>query len=177
MLSAVILAHDEPPAPQPEVRARRVTRTLGALIALVVADIVGDAQIIARRGHDFAALADRAGCSVVAEDDPDRALAQSLHRARRPDILLIRAGYAPDRGFADEIGMMAEDAVGGLPPRALHRDADTFIQRLWPQRAPVVGLVASRDTLQATNTTCRDLRRLARTLSAVPLHSRAIKLS
>jgi hypothetical protein len=176
MLSTIILADDARPGVDPEARLRPVSRTLAALIGFVAADIVSDAHIVTRPDPRFDLLAERAGCSISADPKPEVAFTRAVERVRRPDVFVICAGYAPDRGLTDEINRLAEDAGETLPAMALLRQPDNFLERLFPQVAPVVGLVAPKAAFAGRDVEPKTLRRLARSLSAKPLRTRAINL-
>jgi hypothetical protein len=166
MLTAILLAYDTPGA----ARREPIVRGLASLIDACVQGLVADAVLAGPPGAGLETLADEAGCAFVEALSPRDGFARALAMARHADVLLLRAGHAVERGFADEV----RDALAfGDRSRALILRAapDSLLTRLAPNFAPPVGLIAGKRALLAAETA--DLPTLARRLRGVELTTRA----
>ena len=146
MISVAILAGDGPDDPE---RARvAVARSLGWLVSAVVAGVVGDVVIAATPQLELVDIADQVGCELVqAMSEQDR-IRGAVARMRRPFVLVMRAGYAPRGPLVEEIDARLREGppdAGSYPPAALLLAPSTLVQRLRPSRAPIVGVLASRE--------------------------------
>jgi hypothetical protein len=168
MLTAIVLAD-----PQEKQRlARRApeeaARTLAFLVSAAVQGLVRDAVLI---GEDSAALryvADYAGCTLITDSEPASALAAALAVARSEHVLLLKAGYAAEAPLVDEIRDFVEFGRGRQGGAGLIRETPgNLLQRVFPGRSPLAGLVAARDRSRAAN--ARDIEDLARRLRPVVL--------
>ncbi len=139
MISVVLLAGDVP-GPAEEVRVA-VARSFGWLVSAVVAGVVGDVVAAAAPRLDLSDLADQVGCDLVqAATEADR-FRDGVARARRAHILVVLAGYQPRGPLIDELDARHRSSV----PVALVMSPRTLYQRLRPSRAPIVGVLATRD--------------------------------
>ena len=163
MLSAVVLATD---LSRPQgASSEAVVRTLSALVPAAIEGIVRDVTLAC--AGDIAELrkiADHAGCEIAEAADPAGAIAAGLASARGDLLLILRAGYAPQSGFIEEIADMFQRATR---PNVLRFRAvpDSFFTRLVPGLAPVQGLVARRAVFDPTSP---DLATLVRRAGAAP---------
>jgi hypothetical protein len=163
MLSAVVLATDRstPQSASPEA----VVRTLSALVTAAIEGLVRDVTL-ATGGEslELRKIADHAGCEIAEAADPAGAIAAGLASARGDLLLVLRAGYAPQAGFIEEIADMFQRATR---PDALRFRAvpDSFFTRLAPGFSPIRGIVAKRSVLDATSP---DLATLVRRAGAAP---------
>jgi hypothetical protein len=176
MLTAIVLANSQkkqglaPSAPE------EAARTLAFLVSAAVQGLVRDAVLI---GQDSAALryvADYAGCTLVSESEPAKALGEALTTARSEQVFLLKAGYAAEPPLIDEIRDFLEFGRGREGASGLVRAMpDGFVQRVLPGMSPLAGLVARRDKSRAAN--ARDLTDMARRLRpAVTLKAGARRL-
>lgn len=172
MLSAFVLVDPTAPGFEEADRVRAIVKTLGALVELVVADIVADATIITRPDAAIHGVENSAGCTIVEDANLGAGLYRALPRARRETAIILTPGYAPAGTFRAEIELAL--ASEGAKALALTAEPETFFQRLWPGLAPVAGLVASRSLLaQAAQSTDGRLVSLRKALSARPMRTRA----
>jgi hypothetical protein len=170
MLSAVLIAFDSPRAP---LRREAVARSLGSLIESCLQGLVADAIILAEPARDLGGLADEAGCALIETPGAD-GVARALKTARRDHVFLLLAGFAVERGFAEE----AQDffAYGDSSrPRTLRMASDSLMTRLAPGLARPVGLIATKSALAAAGSP--DFGQLARKLRGADLTSRARRVS
>lgn len=166
MLSAVLIAFDSPKAP---LRRESVARSLGSLIDSCLQGLVADAIILAEPAQDLNDVADEAGCALIEASRAD-GVAQALKAARRDHVFLLLAGFAVERGFAEE----AQDifAYGDRSrPRTLRLAPNSLMTRLAPGLARPVGLIATKSALVAAGRA--DFGRLARKLRGADLTTRA----
>jgi hypothetical protein len=163
MLTAIVLANSQEKQGLARGAPEQAARTLAFLVSAAVQGLVRDAVLI---GEDSAALryvADYAGCTLVTESEPPKALSAALACARSEHVFLLKGGYAAEPPLLDEIRDFLEfgrgrDRVCGLVremPRGL-------VQRVLPAASPLAGLVAPRDKSRAAN--ARDLADMARRL-------------
>lgn len=170
MLSVIVLA---PAQSGPDSMAGRadeaVARSLSALVSAAVADLVRDACVVGEPGQRLEKIADHAGCRIATDVDRRRALDGALREARSETIFLLSAGYAPMSGFIDEMS----DWLLAVEPRpvALRCEPDTFLQRVFPVLAPIVGIAARRSDVSASSGV--EPQTLARSLRASTLRTRA----
>lgn len=157
MLSTILLSTPSPEAARPET----VVRTLAPLVQASVRGFLRDVTLAGPPGQELSVIAEHAGCAVVEESEATR-LRSALGLARAEDVLIFELGHVPEPGFFEEI----EDLLGhGLPQSGLvlRRAPQGFAQRLLPQLAPKVGLLAP---LAASAAAARDsLPGLIRALS------------
>jgi hypothetical protein len=128
--------------------AEAVVRTLSALVPAVIEGVLRDVTLAAPSGHpEMRKIADHAGCELV-EGEGAELLRMGVESARGPNIFLLRAGRAPESGFAEEIS----DALGRTERSALLREAPMSpLTRIAPGFAPLAGLMAQRDRLLAVS--------------------------
>jgi hypothetical protein len=152
MLSAIVLSDAQGKPLRRDLRARSrdadevLVRTLASLVAPTIAGIIGDVVIAGAPSRDLETIADHAGCGFVAAEGEDERLRRAIEAARRPQLLILRSGRVPEAGFIEE----AEDFLAlqkgePLPPALLRAVPENFFQRLFPSRAPIAGLLASRE--------------------------------
>ena len=168
MLSAIVLAPGPTEASHPRLQEALV-RSLSVLVGAAVADLVRDACIVGPPGLRLEAIADHAGCGLIEDSDPRRALTEALRAVRSERVFVLAGGFAPGSGFIDEMSDWLDAVVS--PAAALRCEADSLLRRMAPSLSPVVGLVAARpDCLAATAATPASL---ARALKAKTLRTRA----
>ena len=174
MMSAIILAENS--GADVESRLRAVARSLSALVALVVGDVVADAVVVAHGDLDLTTVEQSAGCRSETGSDLRDALERAAMRIRRERVLLLRAGYAPDGTFADEIVRAIEiDPPGRV--RMLRAEPNTNLQRIAPRLAPIAAIVASRvDVTERLPDGAINIARLARVWSGHTMRAHAISV-
>ena len=163
MLTAIVLANSQEKQGLARRAPEEAARTLAFLVSAAVQGLVRDAVLI---GEDSAALryvADYAGCTLVSEADPTKALAEALAAARSEHLFLLKAGYAAETPLMDEIRDFLEFGRGRDGVCGLVREVPgSFVQRVLPGTSPLVGLVAPREKSRAAK--AHDLADIARRL-------------
>lgn len=145
-------------------------RTLAALVPAAVEGVLRDLTIAAASGIEgLERIADHAGCELVEAATAQAALVTALKGTRENNVFLIRAGRAPETGFADEL---AELIGEGARMARMRERPDTFLQRLMPSLAPAAALLAPREKL--VEIASEDMVQLSRRLgNATAMRSRA----
>jgi hypothetical protein len=119
-------------------------RTLSALVPAAIEGIVRDVTLAC--AGDIAELrkiADHAGCEIAEAADPAGAIAAGLASARGDLLLILRAGYAPQSGFIEEIADMFQRAT--RPSRASSTaETHTHAQAAATYSAPLAASVSAR---------------------------------
>lgn len=166
MLTAVLLAYDEPRS----LRRDAIARSLASLVEACVQGLVADAVLAGAPGRGLETVADEAGCALVETPGADEGLARALEIARRDEILLLLAGNAVEKGFIEEVddALAYGERNGALVLRAA---PSSFLTRLAPHWAEPVGLIAPKKALREAGGA--DLRRLAKRLRCSELASSA----
>jgi hypothetical protein len=176
MLSAIIFAMDTIDGPA---RADFVARCLASLIDACVQGVVADAALVGEPGRNLARIAEDAGCNFVETSNAPEGLREALATVRRDQIFLLSAGYAVERGFADELNDLFAYGDPGAP-RTLRAASTTLTTRLFPVLSQPAGVIVSRQTLTQTNAlleTGGGLARLSRKLKGADLATRARRLT
>gem|GEM_PF-1309729 len=172
MLSAIIFAIDEIDGPA---RADFVARCLASLIDACVQGVVADAALVGEPGRNLGRIAEDAGCGFIETTDASAGLRQALAAVRRDQIFLLSAGFAVERGFADELNDLFAYGDPGAP-RTLRAASTTFATRLFPGLSQPAGVLAPRRALARTDD-FDNVARLARKLKGADLATRARRLS
>ena len=102
---------------------------------------------------------EHAGCALVKAEREAERLAAAVKLAKCERVLVLRLGYQPEGPLVAEIDAAQPRLRPGMA--ALLEAPATALQRLFPDRAPVVGLLLSRELLSAPSS-FRDLARAAR---------------
>ncbi len=147
MLSAIVLYEIVQPGRIDPVEV--LVRTLSSLVKANIEGLVGDVAIAGPADHGLGLVADHAGCGLVEAAEEDEWLRRGIEAARRPTVLLLRSGFAPQAGFIEEAGdfLKSRSTAKDLCGRAalLRAAPERFIERLIPGAAPLAGLIAARD--------------------------------
>ncbi len=157
MISAVVLAPDM--AVETDLAHAReiVVRSLVWLVSAVVSGVVRDVVLAVPEGLGLAEIADQAGCGLVEAATEAERLAGAVALSRETRVLVMRTGYQAEAGLVEDIDSFDRRAPRDAMALVL-ATAETALQRLVATRAPVVGIIASRDTAAAA----RGFRRFAR---------------
>ncbi len=159
MLSVILLSPDlfasqiaQSPAAN---RARReaIVRTLGALVPLAVEGLVRDVAIAGRSEESLADIADHAGCGLFEAGLPGEALGQAARAARFEHLFLIKAGIAPEAGFADEL-VDLEVALHSEQTRPciyyLRAAPYSLLTRIFPALSDIAGVILQRSRVESS---------------------------
>ena len=172
MISAIILANDRIDGPA---RADFTARCLASLVEACVQGLVADAVLIGAPGRDLGRIAEDAGCGFIETPDATQGLREALAQVRRDHVLLLSAGYAVERGFADELDELFAYESGDAQ-RTLRATPNSFTTRLLPRLSKSAGIIAPRRVLTQIDSSF-DIDKLARKLKGADLATRARRLS
>lgn len=159
MISAIVLATGDP---ETSTMARETAvRSLAWLVSAVVAGVVRDVVAACPPSWPVADVMEHVGCElVVAGDEPERlAAAAALVKSER--VLVLRLGFQPEGPLVAEIDA-AERRLDPSAAALLLAAPSRLFERLFPDRAPIVGIMVSRSRLLDGSTTFRQLVRGAR---------------
>ncbi len=161
MISAIVLAPDGWPADNDVAHSREVVvRSLVWLVTAVCSSVVRDVTLAVPSGLGLSEVADQAGCALVQNEAEGERLANAVSGAKEPRLMVLKAGYQPDPGLVDEIDAFARRYPPDTTALLLAAPA-TLLQRLFPQRAPAVGILLPRG-MAAASRNFDQLARLAR---------------
>ena len=168
MLSVIILCGQASP--------ETVVRTLAPLVQASVKGLVRDVVLAGATAGDLALIADHAGCAFVAAETEAEALRRAVSVARGGTLMIFQAGHIPEAGFLEELeDLLAAGLSQASGGHLLRAAPESFLQRLVPQLAPAVGLIAVRELCTAKEiTSFRHLRSLARGRNALRRRMRRI---
>jgi len=148
MLSTIVFCEDRPEFLQGRGIAVVLARTLASLVTAKVEGLLGDVRVAGPAGQDLGLLAHHSGCDLIEADNEAAWLALALQSARGPDVFLLRCGRAAESGFIEEAhDFLVAKNRSRRPAAFLRASPENFFERLFPARAPVVGLIAPRALL------------------------------
>jgi hypothetical protein len=140
MISAIVFVSDT--KRQDVAREReRLARSLVWLVSAVVAGVVRDVTLAGPATLRLADIAEQTGCAMVEAEDEASRLAKAIGVARYSRLLLVESAFQPGDSMICELDSLAR----AMPPDASARLLGvprTPWQRLFPDRAPTVGLFA-----------------------------------
>ena len=93
--------------------AEGVVRTLSAFVGAAVRGLVREAMLVGPPQMRLGYIADHAGCAVFEAKSEADGLTHALATSRAKHVLIVRAGYVPETGFAEAI----EDCCGSARPK------------------------------------------------------------
>ena len=139
MISAIVLVPDRRRSDDADHVREVAVRSLAWLVSAVVAGVVGDVTLAGPADVDLADIADRVGCKVVAASDEAERLTLAIADSQHGRVLILRAGYQHDATVIDELDAFLRRSG---PETALILAApETLIERILPDRAPVIGIL------------------------------------
>ena len=143
MISAIVLSSDPRSGEDPANDTEVIVRSLVWLVSAVVSGVVQEVILAAPDRLDLTAVVDQSGCGLVqAAREADR-LAAAVLASRGEYLLVIRSGYLPDSGLVDELATLLRCAMA-VDDALLLATPETMWQRLFPDRAPTIGILMRR---------------------------------
>ena len=142
MISAIILATGDPPE-----RARELAvRSLAWLVSAVVAGVVRDVTAACPPSWPIDDVMEHAGCSLVRMTSEPESLATAAASAKCQRALVLRLGFQPEGPLVAEVDAM-ERRLAPDETALLLEAPSRLVERLFPDCAPVVGVMLPRDAL------------------------------
>ena len=124
--------------------AEAMVRTLTPLVAAAVRGLVRDVVLAGRPEDQLAIIADHAGCACVEAASEAEALRAAVAISRGGALMILYAGHIPEPGFFEEVEDLLAVGLPSAQGRSLRAAPEKFLERLFPQLAPCVGLIAAR---------------------------------
>ena len=144
MISAIVLATGDGDSPE---RARETAvRSLVWLVSAVVSGVVRDVTAACPSSWPIEDVMAHAGCALVRDPLESARLAAAVALVRSERVLVLRMGFQPEGPLVSEIDA-TERRLERREPALLLQSPSRLIERLFPDRAPVVGAMVSRDAL------------------------------
>lgn len=147
MISAIVLATGDPPE-----RVRELAvRSLAWLVSAVVAGVVRDVIAACPSSWPVADVMEHAGCALVTAEAEAGRLAAAIALARCERVLVLRLGFQPEGPLVAEIDA-AQPRLAADAAALLLEAPSSMLQRVFPDLAPVVGLLLPRQHLMGERT-------------------------
>lgn len=153
-----------------------LARTLACLVPAKVDGILCDVRIAGPAKAGLGLIAHHAGCAFIESDNDAARLRLAIEAAHGSRIFLLCCGHAPEPGFIEEVNdLLAQAGASKLHAAELLAAPESILERLFPSRAPVAGIIASREWL--LHTPYEGFQELARNLGqATTLRTRARRI-
>lgn len=143
MISAIVLVPDAEPAEDVNHAREVVVRSLVWLVSAVVAGVVRDVTLAGPRRLGLAEVADQSGCLLMQEDGEAARLDAAVKASRASRVLILTSGFQPDGPLVEDIDSFIRRASADDAALVL-ATPETVLQRFFPDRAPVAGVLAPR---------------------------------
>ena len=141
MISVIVFV-PERRRPDPSSTREVLVRSLVWLVSAVVAGVVHDVTLAGPSGLGLIEIADQAGCDIVEEGSEASRLAAACAISKHTRLLIIESGFQPSEGFIGELDSYTRKTPPDAAARLLAMPVSPW-QRLFPDRAPTIGMVAS----------------------------------
>lgn len=170
--SALVIACDRNVPVLPSAEA--VVRTLASLVPGAVEGLLRDVVLTGpANSKDLRRISDHAGCHLVEAPEPSQTVPLGLAQIRCDRVLVLRAGYAVERAFVDELADL-DARISRLRAVLMRSEPEGLLTRIWPALAPAAGLVAMRDALDGRAVDFESLIRKCRPRSALRTQLRRV---
>lgn len=157
MISAIVLATGDPPE-----RARELAvRSLAWLVSAVVAGVVRDVVAAFPQTWPVADVMEHAGCALVQRPGEASCLTAAAALSKCERTLLLRLGFQPEGPLVAEVDA-TERRLAPNETALLLEAPSRLVERLLPDRAPVVGVMLAREAFGSAPT-FKAIARSART--------------
>lgn len=144
MISAIVFGDGEPPQ-----RARELAvRSLAWLVSAVVAGVVRDVTASSPPSWPIVDVMEHAGCALLQMSPEAERVRAAAAFAKCERILVLRLGFQPEGPLVAEIGT-AHARLELIEPALLLEAPSRFVERLFPDRAPIVGALLPREAVRA----------------------------
>jgi hypothetical protein len=146
MISAIVLAPDLRRDDDISLVRETIVRSLIWLVSAVIAGVVRDVILAAPTALDLSDIADQAGCVLVQADRETDRLAGAIAASRSDQLLVIKTGYQSDGALVEDIEAFVRRAKPGVVA-LVHAAPEALVERLFPNRSPVIGVLIPRSRL------------------------------
>jgi hypothetical protein len=124
--------------------AEAIVRTLSAFVGVAVRGLVREAVLIGPPQIKLGYIADHAGCAFIEAKTEADGIADALPLARAPHLLIVRAGYVPETGFAEAIEDLLRFGKAETRGWVIRGDAESPIEKILMHRIRPAALLAPR---------------------------------
>ncbi len=143
MITAIVLSPDFRSGDEPAAPRELIVRSLVWLVSAVVSGVVHEVVLAAPDRLDLADIVDQSGCELVqARRERDR-LAAAVGISRGERLLVLRGGFEPNPGLVEDLAAFLRRSASSESALVI-ATPQTLWQRLFPDRAPVVGVLVER---------------------------------
>lgn len=124
--------------------AEAIVRTLSAFVGATVRGLVREAVLIGTPQIELGYIADHAGCAFVEAKTEADGIAGALPLVRTQHLLIVRAGYVPETGFAEAIEDLLRFGKADTRGWVIQGEAGRPIEKILPQLIRPAALLAPR---------------------------------
>lgn len=155
MISAIVLVTDD--NVDIDRTRERAVRSLVWLVSAVVGGVVRDVTAACPPSWPVEDVMDHAGCTLIREAREDARLSAAAGIVRCDRVLVLRMGFQPEGPLVAEVDA-TERRLGPSDAAQLLAAPSGLVERLFPDRAAVVGVMTARATVVAAPTFTRLVR-------------------
>jgi hypothetical protein len=124
--------------------AEAIVRTLSAFVGAAVRGLVREAVLIGPAQIKLDYIADHAGCTFVEAKTEADGIADALPLARAAHLMIVRAGYVPETGFAEAIEDLLRFGKAETRGWIIRGDAERPIEKILSHLVRPAALLAPR---------------------------------
>lgn len=143
MISLIVLC-PLPAAGGSDQPAEAIVRTLSAFVGAAVRGLVREAVLVGPPHIKLGYIADHAGCTFVESKSEADGIADALPLARAAHLLIVRAGYVPETGFAEAIEDLLRFGKAETRGWLLRGEAERPIEKILTHLVRPAALLAPR---------------------------------
>ncbi len=103
MISLIVICSPRAANDADSPAAEAIVRTLSAFVGAAVRGLVREAVLVGPSHIKLGYIADHAGCAFIEAKSEAEGIADALPLARAAHLLIVRAGYVPETGFAEAV--------------------------------------------------------------------------
>jgi hypothetical protein len=143
MISLIVLCAP-PTTSSSDSPAEAIVRTLSAFVGAAVRGLVREAVLVGPPHIKLGYIADHAGCAFIEAKSEAEGIADALPLARAAHLLIVRAGYVPETGFAEAIEDLLRFGKAETQGWLLRGEAERPIEKILTHLVRPAALLAPR---------------------------------
>jgi hypothetical protein len=144
MISLIVLCSPSASATTDQPAAEAIVRTLSAFVGAAVRGLVREAVLVGPPHIKLGYIADHAGCTFVESKSEADGIADALPLVRAAHLLIVRAGYVPETGFAEAIEDLLRFGKAETQGWLLRGEAERPIEKILSHLIQPAALLAPR---------------------------------
>ncbi len=144
MISLIVLSSPRAAGGADSVAAEAIVRTLSAFVGAAVRGLVREAVLVGPPHIKLGYIADHAGCAFIEATSESEGIADALPLARAAHLLIVRAGYVPETGFAEAIEDLLRFGKAETQGWLLRGEAERPIEKILTHLVSPAALLAPR---------------------------------